>query len=311
MSLRKCLGLGAKVKERKLIIQPNSFINWMVEEQGNENRIKENFQHYTTDKLVPIFDTANDQIAFNFASGNGEPEPNIKISKGEESNFIWSIFYTLIEQIILELNITEIDQRSTQQFNNLKYVFIDDPVSSLDENHLIQLAVDLAQLIKSSDFENNKLRFIISTHNPLFYNVLSNELKLKQSGGFMLSKNDDGTFELNDEKGDSNKHFSYHLYLIKIIKDAIENNSIEKFHFMLLRNLYEKTAGFLGYSEWSSLLPVEAKESYKRHIHHFSHKKLSSEEIREPTEQEKQIVNFLLNHLINEYNFWQEVEAHA
>ena len=294
--------------ERKLIIQPNSFINWMVEEQGNSNKIKENFQHYTSDKLVPIFDIINNQITFNFANGNNEPEPNIKISKGEESNFIWSIFYTLIEQVIFELNIKEVDQRSTEQFNNLKYIFIDDPVSSLDENHLIQLAVELAQLIKSSDFENNQLRFIISTHNPLFYNVLSNELKLKQSGGFMLSKNDDGTFKINDEKGDSNKHFSYHLHLVKIIKDAIKNNSIEKFHFMLLRNLYEKTASFLGHSEWSSLLPTEAKESYVRHIHHFSHKKLSNEEIREPTEKEKQIVNFLLNYLINEYNFWKEEE---
>ena len=294
--------------ERKLIIQPNSFINWMVEEQGNENRIKENFQHYTSDKLVPIFNTANNQITFNFASGNGEPEPNIKISKGEESNFIWSIFYTLIEQVILELNIIEIDQRSTQKFNNLEYIFIDDPVSSLDESHLIQLAVDLAQLIKSSDFENNQLKFIISTHNPLFYNVLSHELKLNNSGGFMLNKNDDGTFEITAEQGAANKHFSYHLHLVKIIKDAIKNKSIEKFHFMLLRNLYEKTASFLGHSEWSSLLPVESKESYKRHIHHFSHKKLSNEEIREPTAPEKEIVNFLLNHLITEYNFWQEIE---
>jgi wobble nucleotide-excising tRNase len=32
----------------------------------------------------------------------------------------------------------------------LEYVFIDDPVSSLDENHLIELAVNLAGLIKSS-----------------------------------------------------------------------------------------------------------------------------------------------------------------
>lgn len=192
--------------ERKLKIQPNSFINWLVEEQGNENKIKENFQHYTSDKLIPIFDITNNQINFNFADGNDTPEPNIKISKGEESSFVWSIFYTLIEQVISELNIIEIDERSTEQFNKLEYIFIDDPVSSLDENHLIELAVSLAKLIKSSDFKSNKLKFIIATHNPLFYNVLYSELGVK--AGAILRKNEDETLDLDEKKGDSNKSFS-------------------------------------------------------------------------------------------------------
>ncbi len=74
-----------------------------------------------------------------------------KSPKGEESNFIWSVFYTLLDQVISTLNVAEPDDRETDQFNQLEYVFIDDPVSSLDENHLIQLAVDLAELIKSSE----------------------------------------------------------------------------------------------------------------------------------------------------------------
>ena len=57
-------------------------------------------------------------------------------------------FHTLIEQVVAELNISEPTERSTNEFDELKYIFIDDPVSSLDENHLIQLAVDLAKLIK-------------------------------------------------------------------------------------------------------------------------------------------------------------------
>ena len=92
--------------------------------------------------------------------------------KGEESNFIWSVFYSLLEQMIEERNITDASDRSTPDFDNLEYLFIDDPVSSLDENHLIELAVDLAKLIKTS---KSDLKFIISTHSPLFYNVLHNE----------------------------------------------------------------------------------------------------------------------------------------
>ena len=42
----------------------------------------------------------------------------------------------------------EVDDRETNEFDQLEYVFIDDPVSSLDENHLIELAVNLAGLIK-------------------------------------------------------------------------------------------------------------------------------------------------------------------
>lgn len=67
--------------------------------------------------------------------------------------------------MIAILNIVESNQRETNQFDRLEYVFIDDPVSSLDENHLIELAVDLAYLIKSN---KSDIRFIITTHNPLF-----------------------------------------------------------------------------------------------------------------------------------------------
>lgn len=60
---------------------------------------------------------------------------------------------------------------------SLEYVFIDDPVSSLDDSHLIALAVDLAGLIKRRFiFSDGKgLKFVVTTHSPLFYNVLYNE----------------------------------------------------------------------------------------------------------------------------------------
>ena len=74
---------------------------------------------------------------------------NLKISKGEESNFIRSTFYTPLDCVTI-LNVAEPTERETNQFDQLEYVFIDDPVSSLDENHLIELAVNLASLIKSN-----------------------------------------------------------------------------------------------------------------------------------------------------------------
>lgn len=286
----------------KLKIQSNSFISWLITEQGDEDKVISKFHYYCDKKLMPKFDIENNQITFSFARGDDTPEENIKLSKGEESNFIWSIFHTLIEQVVAELNISEPTERSTNEFDELKYIFIDDPVSSLDENHLIQLAVDLAKLIKDTQSE---IKFIITTHNPLFYNVLYNEIGNKAC--YMLRRNEGETFELEEKDGSSNKSFSYHLFLKKLLED-IETKDIQKYHFMLLRNLYEKTANFLGYSGWSNLLPNDdAKQSYYTRIINFtSHSTLSNEVVAEPTDAEKNIIKYLLEHLIKNYGFYIE-----
>ena len=288
--------------EPKLKIQPNSFIRWLIRDQGDEGKVIGKFHHYCDEKLMPKFDIENNQITFSFARGDDTPEENIKLSKGEESNFIWSIFHTLIEQVVAELNISEPSERTTNEFDELKYIFIDDPVSSLDESHLIQLAVDLAKLIKDTQSE---IKFIITTHNPLFYNVLYNEIGNKAC--YMLRRNENETFELEEKDGSSNKSFSYHLFLKKLLED-IEAKDIQKYHFILLRNLYEKTANFLGYSGWSNLLPNDdTKQSYYSRIINFtSHSTLSNEVIAEPTDAEKNIIKYLLEHLIKNYGFYIE-----
>ena len=291
--------------ERKLKIQPNAYTQWVLQEQGQDQNAIAHFQHYTNEKLTPKFKEDFSEVTFSYERGNEEQIDNVKISKGEESNFIWSIFYSLIEQVIDVLNVPEPSERETDQLDQLEYIFIDDPVSSLDENHLIELAVDLARLIKSSDFANGRgLQFVISTHSPLFYNVLYNELSAKS--GYILRRNENETFELDDKRGDSNHSFSYHLYVKHLIKQAIAENSVQKYHFTLLRNLYEKTASFLGYPRWSELLPGDKQAYLNRIIQFTSHSTLSNEAVAEPTPQEKQIVNFLLQHLMITYGYWQE-----
>ena len=297
--------------EPKLIIQPNAFTRWVLEEQGQDQSITATFQGYTSDKLTPHFSNDFSSVSFSFERGNNRQEPNIKISKGEESNFIWSVFNALLEQLIAELNVAEAENRSTDAFNKLEYVFIDDPVSSLDENHLIELAVNLAGLIKSS--QSTDLKFIITTHNPLFYNVLHNELDLskkgKNEGCYLLERDEDGSFDLTVKHGDSNKRFSYHLHLLQTIEQAIAGNRVERFHFTLLRNLYEKTASFLGYPKWSELLPDDKQLYYSRIINFTSHSTLSNEAIAQPTPAEKATVKLLLDHLKSSHGFCQQQGA--
>ena len=302
--------------EPKLKIQPNTFTDWILKDQGQDQNIITNFQHFTNDKLTPNFNEeysfkdkeGNDiiikafsEVTFSLERGDDENSGYLKISKGEESNFIWSIFYTLLDQVINVLNVAEPDYRETNQFDQLEYVFIDDPVSSLDENHLIELAVNLAVLIKSSQ---SGLKFIITTHNPLFYNVLYNELKNKVC--YLLERFEDGNFALTERHGDSNKSFSYHLYLKQVLEQAIADNQVQKYHFTLLRNLYEKTSSFLGYPKWSELLPDDKQAYLNRIIQFTSHSTLSNEAVTQPSEPEKNMVALLLNHLLNNYSFWQQ-----
>ena len=288
-------------QNRKLIITPNGFTNLalnFLKDQGLDVNIVSYFQHYTSPFLTPRFSQDFSEVSFSIESGNENSFENIKISRGEESNFIWCIFYSLLEQVI-EIKNTELENRPDSPFNNLEAVFIDDPVSSLDDNHLIELAVNLAELIKKS----TGIKFVVSTHNPLFYNVLFNEVGNKIC--YMLNKLDDGTYNLKPLNGDSNKSFSYHLYLKKTIEDAIASNSVEKYHFMLLRNLYEKTANFLGYPEWKRLLPEDRQLYYNRIIQFTSHSTLSNEVVPEPSGPEKQTVKLLLEHLVNS-KYWKE-----
>ncbi|MEC5207479.1 wobble nucleotide-excising tRNase [Vogesella perlucida] len=134
--------------DRKLKIHRNTFTKWVLQDQGQGGTIINHFQRLTNSNVEPVFGA--DFTDVNFIVRGDEKKSPVKISKGEESNLIWCVFYSFLEQIVEELS-NPIADRSTEDFNNLRYVFIDDPVSSLDDNHLIELAVELAKLVKSSE----------------------------------------------------------------------------------------------------------------------------------------------------------------
>ena len=296
---------------RKIIIHPNGFTNWVLKEQGQENNILKHFQHYTSDKLTPRFNEEYNEITFSIEGGNETVIENIKISKGEESCLIWCVFYSLLEQVVEVLNVAEEADRETAQFDNLKYVFIDDPVSSLDENHLIELAVNIAELIKSSQ---SGLKFIITTHNPLFYNVLYNEFnnsdkrysyKSKHSIKRRLEKMNDGTYLFVEQSADS--PFSYHLFLLTELEKAVKSEEIKKYHYNFLRQILEKTSTFLGYTGWKELLPHDEQETYyNRIINLCSHAKHAGEETSLIDDNDKRVLTFLVENIRTMYHFREE-----
>lgn len=53
-----------KDKNRKLIIHPNNFTDWIFKDQGQESNVITHFQHYTNDKLTPSFNEDFNEITF-------------------------------------------------------------------------------------------------------------------------------------------------------------------------------------------------------------------------------------------------------
>ena len=307
--------------EPKLKIQPNTFTDWILRDRGQDQNIIANFQRYTDDKLTPSFIQETKQViqhgrrvnistfpevTFSYDRGT-QRTGSIKISKGEESNFIWSVFFTLLEEIVGILKEEEPDG-GDNYFNQLEYVYIDDPVSSLDENHLIEIAIDLVKLIKSS---NPSLKFIISTHSPLFYNVFNNTFKRYEQDGkksilkkYILKKTEG---ELINIKEDTTSQFSYHLHLKEEIESAMANHSLKKYHFNFLRNILEKTAIFLGHTRWQNILPEKYKDeiaSYEeRMINISSHSDYAGEEAIDLNEKAVKELSEIMEAINTTYNF--------
>ncbi|MCT4612069.1 MAG: anticodon nuclease [Clostridia bacterium] len=282
----------------KMKIHSNSFITWLFEEQGQGDNITEKFRKYTGSKLTPRINDKCTELAFSFEHGNDEMVPNIKISKGEESNYIWCIFSALLDEII--------EERETLSDKVEKIIFIDDPITSLDENHTIELAMDLARLIKYNNIMDLKLKFIITTHNPLFYNVLHNSLNSKKC--YIISKNGDGTYNLKEQKNDS--PFSYQIFLKNELEKVISSRDIKKIHFNYLRNLIEKTATFLGYENSEELLPKSAKsdeyDNIKKQLGFNSHSCHSGDEMADLPDNQKDTIEMVYKHLVENYAVYAE-----
>ena len=83
------------------------------------------------------FDFDIDYTAWKVSFRKGTAE-SIKISRGEQNIFIWCLFMAICERML--------DGHVSYQAN--KYLYIDDPISSLDDNNAIAVACDLAQLLR-------------------------------------------------------------------------------------------------------------------------------------------------------------------
>lgn len=229
----------------------------------------------------------------NFKRDSSEPEriiqDNIKISRGEENIFIWCIF----------LAICELTLDGAEAYDWVKYFYIDDPISSLDDNNAIAVASDLARLLKCG---TRRVKTVISSHHSLFFNVMCNELKKYQTKTYFLHRNtgaDTYTLRATDDTP-----FFHHIAMLAELKKASESGKLYTHHFNMLRSILEKTATFFGYKDFSACIHgVDDEVLFARALNLLSHGKYSAYEPKEMGEDTKQLFQNILSAFLNRYRF--------
>ena len=226
----------------------------------------------------------------------GEEEPVlIKVSRGEENIFVWC-FFLAIAQLAID---------GQEAYNWVKYIYIDDPISSLDENNAIAVAAHLAQLLRNQD----RVRVVISSHHTLFFNVMCNELKKPLR--YFLSKASGG-YELRDT---GNTPRFYHVAMLKELHKAAESGELYTYHFNILRGIMEKTAIFHGFTNVGDIIKKDPKDEdgslHFRYIQLLSHGNYSMFEPREMLEENKKIFRRILRNFMNDYRFNPELFPEA
>ena len=215
---------------------------------------------------------------------------NIKISRGEETLFIWCFFLAICQLAI--------DKDPAYDWVN--YIYIDDPISSLDENNAIAVACDLCNLITT---EGNEIKTVISTHHSLFFNVLFNEFgrKVKNKRYFLHCKKPSG-YALQDT---NDTPFFHHIATLSDLKKISESGTIYTYHFNSLRSVLEKTATFFGYDKIDKCINgLEDEVLFERALQLFSHGKYSIFDPVEMGDDNKELFKKILKGFIDKYDFY-------
>ena len=157
-----------------------------------------------------------------------------------------------------------------------RHIFIDDPVSSLDDHNIFVTVSTLYDLIEKH-YDERKI--IIATHHVGMFSILSDWLtkgeksdKYKSKTKASILSRKHGEVSLETHKSDV---FLYHLRVLQLLEQARQENNVRAYHLSLLRQLLESVSSFLGVGRISYALErigFEDAEEVARIVNVLAHK---------------------------------------
>lgn len=245
-----------------------------------------------------------------FVSFSKGEETNIKISRGEQNIFIWCIFMAICEQVL----------KFPTVYPAMKNFYIDDPISSLDDNNAIAVACDLAQILREAANRKDQsgapapIKTVFSSHHALFFNVMCNEIGRSKEGEpkvthkryFLHRPNSDGAYTL---RATQDTPFFHHVASLAELQLAAtpDTGNLYTFHFNALRSIMEKTASFFGHDDISFCLKAldneEDRALYNRALNLLSHGKYAIHEPTEMGEDNKELFRRILSDFTTKFRF--------
>lgn len=245
-----------------------------------------------------------------FVSFRKGDEASIKVSRGEQNIFIWCIFMAICERML----------DGHESYQGKKYLYIDDPISSLDDNNAIAVACDLAKLLRRAAARKDAMgkpapiKVIFSSHHALFFNVMCNEVGRKKEDEpsvshkryFLHRPSGDGSYTL---QATEDTPFFHHVATLAELQRAADpkKGKLYTFHFNALRSVMEKTASFFGHQSIAFCLKAldndEDRALFNRALNLLSH---GAYAIHEPTamgEDNKELFRRILREFITRFDF--------
>ena len=239
---------------------------------------------------------------------------NIKISRGEERLFVWCFFRCIIDNVL----------GGNDAYKNIEYIYIDDPMSSLDDNNVIGFAEQLYSVIRSQFKQEidayragkesfRRIKFVVSSHHALFFHTMLHGLSADRKLGRYYLSRDKETDRLVLKSMSDSTPFYYNVAMMSEIQRAIKTGRLYTYHFTVLRSVMEKIKEFFGHNDFGYILEGityrgdvlqqdELAEFYSRVVNVLTHQG----SMFSPTlmnDDNKELATTLFNHLVKKYQF--------
>jgi hypothetical protein len=207
-----------------------------------------------------------------------------------------------------------------ESYQGKKYLYIDDPISSLDDNNAISVACDLAKLLRRAATRENAdgapapIKVIFSSHHSLFFNVMCNEVGRRIDGAPRISRKryflhrpgGDGAYTLQPT---DDTPFFHHVATLAELQRAADpkKGKLYTFHFNALRSVMEKTASFFGHPSIAFCLKAldneEDRALFNRALNLLSHGAYAIHEPTEMGEDNKALFRRILMEFTKKFDF--------